>query len=568
MDINLTNLTAAFIHKKREFLFKLFFMLLTLILFSASSACDLSLAADITPPPDFQAAAPNPDEADAENETLYPLVPPDAGKGQPIYQEKCAPCHGATGLGNGPRASDLPNPVPPIGTAEVARISSPSGWYRVVTEGNLERFMPPFESLSDRQRWDVVAYTYSLSASSDSIAVGEALYGSICASCHGEGGKGDGENVGDLSAALPDFTDLEYNAARSSLDFYRAMVEGIQPDMPAFSDQLSETDRWEIADYIRSLAFTPPSTEAQVPPDTQSTGVDSAPPADQADEPEQKQQSEPETGDRLANIVRGEVTNLSGGEVPEGMMVTLHGFDHFDPVYTTTTNIQEDHSYIFQDIELTEGFIYFTTVDYNGAVFGSQVSIIEPGISELDLPVEIYETTDDSSGLVVDRLHYFVDQIDPETLRMAELYIISNPGDRSVIPDKSSGTTLEFELPAEATNLEILDGEIGDRFVKTEKGFGDTFQIRPGFGEVQIMFAYDLPFDGNLELVRPVQLLTNAVVILVPEDGIQIKRQGYQRRRHPGCGRNPLPFLQPQPHNARPGNQPEDFKKHVAFRSG
>ena len=130
------------------------------------------------------------------------------------------------------------------------------------------------------------------------------------------------------------------------------------------------------------------------------------------------------------------------------------------------------------------------------------MSIIEPGITELDLPIEMYDTTSDSSGLVVDRLHYFFDQVDQETLRVAELFIISNPGNKSVIPDETSGATLEFDLPADAENLEILDGEIGDRFIKTEEGFGDTFPIRPGFGEVQIMFAYDLPFDGNLELVR------------------------------------------------------------------
>ena len=97
------------------------------------------------------------------------------------------------------------------------------------------------------------------------------------------------------------------------------------------------------------------------------------------------------------------------------------------------------------------------------------MAVIEEGIEAIMLPIEIYETTDDSSGLVVDRLHYFFDQIDPETLRMAELYVISNPGDMTVDPDEETQTTLDFELPAEATNLEILDGEIGERFVKDGK---------------------------------------------------------------------------------------------------
>jgi cytochrome c1 len=32
--------------------------------------------------------------------------------------------------------------------------------------GNIENFMPPFASLSDQERWDVVAYALSLSATS------------------------------------------------------------------------------------------------------------------------------------------------------------------------------------------------------------------------------------------------------------------------------------------------------------------------------------------------------------------------------------------------------------------
>jgi mono/diheme cytochrome c family protein len=515
--------SAAINLKQGKTIIKLSFLLLLLSLVFSLSSCDLSLAADITPPPEFQTPGDTPVEPDVEEETLFPLVPPESDKGKAIYEEKCAPCHGATGLGNGPKAGDLPNPVTPIGAPEIARISYPSVWYTIITKGNLERFMPPFESLSDRQRWDVIAYTYSLSSPPESISVGKALYDSMCASCHGITGKGDGDQSGDFSVPPPDFSDLEYSASKSSTDFYKAMVEGKQPDMPAFGDQLTETDRWDIAGYIRSMAFKPLSSDSEASLETQLETAESAPLAEQEEEQEETDQSRMDGGSQMMSNVRGQVFNLSGGEVPEELLVTLHGFDHFEPVYSTTTTIEADHTYAFQDIELTEGYIYFTTVDYNGSVFGSPVNVVEPGITELDLPIEIYETTSDSSGLVVDRLHYFIDQVDPETLRVAELFIISNPGDKSVIPDETSGTTLEFDLPDGAENLEILDGEIGDRFVETEKGFGDTFQIQPGFGEVQIMFAYDLPFDGSLDLVRPVNLLTNAVVVLVPEDGIQIK---------------------------------------------
>ncbi|MGW8251213.1 MAG: c-type cytochrome, partial [Anaerolineales bacterium] len=135
--------------------------LLGLLLLTITLAgCSFSLAEDITPPPGAVQAPVSQTEPPPVNGPLYPLVPPNSENGAAIYAEKCAPCHGQTGLGDGPRSAQLPNPVTAIGSAEVARQATPARWYTQVTQGNLERFMPPFSSLSDRERWDVVAYAF------------------------------------------------------------------------------------------------------------------------------------------------------------------------------------------------------------------------------------------------------------------------------------------------------------------------------------------------------------------------------------------------------------------------
>ncbi len=487
--------------------------ILLFILAVLLTACDLSLAADVTPPPNLQQNTPVDREAEQINERLYPIVPPDASKGEAIFKEKCAPCHGSTGLGNGSRASSLPNPVPAIGTPEIARRSTPSEWYTIVTEGNLERFMPPFESLSERQRWDVVAYAYSLSADPESIANGDALYEVLCSNCHGLSGKGNGDHNNTFSTPPPDFTDQKYMASKSAADFYQAMVEGIRPDMPPFEDELIERERWAVTDYLRSFVF-PPLYLLE---------------AEEIDEQSDQSEIEPEAGVLLesepsimGNVV-GEVFNNSGGEVPAGLEVTLYGFEHDTPTLTTTTKVESNGTYSFKDVDLPVGHIYFATVDYGGTRYASNMAVIEEGIEAIMLPIEVYDSTDDSSGLVVDRLHYFFEKLDPETLRIAELHVISNPSNLTVVPDEESQTTINFELPADASNLEILDSNIGERFVTTESGFADTFPIQPGEGENQVVFAYDLPYDGSLEFSRPVNLLTNAVVILMPENGISVK---------------------------------------------
>ena len=73
-----------------------------------------------------------------------------------IFAEKCAPCHGETGLGDGEQGIQLGVTVPAFGLPEIARPASLAQWYTIVTRGNMERFMPPFASLSDQERWDVV----------------------------------------------------------------------------------------------------------------------------------------------------------------------------------------------------------------------------------------------------------------------------------------------------------------------------------------------------------------------------------------------------------------------------
>ena len=77
--------------KLRYFTFALIAVLLT--------ACNFTLAEDVTPPPDYKPPTPVPTMG-----PLYPAAAPDPANGAALYAENCAPCHGATGMGDGPQA--------------------------------------------------------------------------------------------------------------------------------------------------------------------------------------------------------------------------------------------------------------------------------------------------------------------------------------------------------------------------------------------------------------------------------------------------------------------------------
>lgn len=80
-------------------------------------------------------------------------------------------------------------------------------------------------------------------------ALGDTLYQTFCAVCHGHTGGGDGP-VGPQVAALPLVTDR----ARAFSDGYIYSItrygRGI---MPPYGDRVRGQDRWEIVNYVRAL---------------------------------------------------------------------------------------------------------------------------------------------------------------------------------------------------------------------------------------------------------------------------------------------------------------------------
>ncbi|HZD57370.1 MAG TPA: c-type cytochrome [Anaerolineales bacterium] len=501
------------------------FITLSLFVTLLSACSSFSLAEDITPPPGSNLPAVQTTQP-ALSGSLYPLVSPNPANGEAIFVEKCAPCHGTTGQGDGEQASQLPNPPAAVGTEELARQASPAQWYAIITQGNLERFMPPFgSSLSERQRWDVVAFLYSLSTPPGAISQGRELYQANCASCHGPQGQGDGPQAADLETPPTDFTDQAFMAEKSADDLFQSISQGIDPGMPAYSGKLSEDERWALTDYLRSLTFVTSGESAalQSTPVPQETSIPEAPGITGTAEAAVAGTPEASTAALERGEVKGKVINASGGEIPQDLNITLHGFDNMQETVTMSTTVQTDGSFDFQNVEMAPGRAYIASVVYNDTVYGSDISTVEDGTTDLDMVVPIYETTTDTAVLSVDRLHIFFEYEEPDTLRVVELYVISNLSDRTLVSQEASKPVITFDLPEGATNLQFQDGSLGGRYTQTSTGFGDTAAIRPGSGQHQVVFAYDIPYKSKLDLRQPINLPVSAVVILVPEDGLKVR---------------------------------------------
>jgi mono/diheme cytochrome c family protein len=113
-------------------------------------------------------------------------------------------------------------------------------------------------SLSD---WSAPAKARKLQnpvpATAESIAAGKMVYSQRCAGCHGEKGDGKGEKARDLSVDPKNFTDAHEMGLSTDGELFWKISEGHRP-MPRFKDKLSENERWDLVNYIRTFSAKAP----------------------------------------------------------------------------------------------------------------------------------------------------------------------------------------------------------------------------------------------------------------------------------------------------------------------
>lgn len=464
-----------------------------------ASACSLSLASDITPPPSMQ--TPN-QEAQTTATSSAPILPPDVTNGKMIYEQKCIDCHGPKGMGDGTQAAQLPGPVAPIGDYQFAKSKSPLQWFNIISNGNIENFMPGFQSLNDRERWDVTAYVLSLSMNYD---YDETLntFKANCATCHEPGNN----------AGFDDYLDASTLANTTQEQIVEFIRQGHQPEMPAFGDQFDDQTISALAAYVRALGFRNFVSEANT--NAQQTPVNELTPTPTSSNGESVEVGIPFT-------ITGSVTNLV--EIPSDLIVKLTAFDSMSVAFEEEMPVDENGTYRFDNLEAVEGRVYQLSTTIEGIQYTSEV-LHAPQVDkngEVSLSLPINTTSSDASALFVERLHVFFDFIVENKVQVVELFVITNPTDQTIVPEDSATPIIFYPLPEGATNLQFQQGSIGTRYVKTADGFGDLQPISANSSS-QILFAYDMDYPNKLSLSLKMPMPVQAAVFMLPAGSLTIK---------------------------------------------
>ena len=470
------------------------------------SACNFTLAEDITPPPNYVPPTPAPTLG-----PLYPAQAPNTENGATIFAEKCAPCHGETGLGDGEQGLQLGVAVPAFGLPEIARSASLAQWYTTVTRGNMERFMPPFTSLSDQERWDVAAYAMTLHTSQEEIEKGKQLFEKNCADC-----------------STDFFKDQSKISPLSEVELARIIKQG-NKEVAAFGTNLSDDEVWAVAAYLRTLSFdtAPVASASTLLPTTERANVVETAITSDADTPSAEgtmvgtEQIAATNAQAGLGTVSGSVENKTGVDLPSNLKVTLRGYDHgADPsmgpqeVLALEGTVNPDNTFVFENVEIPLNRIFIAELTLEGMNLQSDFAIVKEGDTSVSLPsIMLYNKTEDTSALVIDEARIFF-EYGTDTVQVFNVYSFRNPSDETIVVKLNESSEIPFiKSPEGSSGFGYEPIQDSESFVQTEKGFA----IPPSEKAYGLIAFASLPKAKELEFSQEFVLPITTVTVFLPE---------------------------------------------------
>jgi mono/diheme cytochrome c family protein len=132
-----------------------------------------------------------------------------------------------------------------------------SSWIVIGTITGSMMLLFAFTPMQQSKEWEAPDLAKSkknpIAVNDASIAAGKAVYTTNCYNCHGKKGKGDGPKSGDLPISPKDFTKEQFQKQSDGSLFWK-ISEGRKP-MPSFKKDIPEEQRWQVINYVRTLAI-------------------------------------------------------------------------------------------------------------------------------------------------------------------------------------------------------------------------------------------------------------------------------------------------------------------------
>jgi mono/diheme cytochrome c family protein len=212
--------------------------------------------------------------------TLGGYSPPADQKDR--YMQLCSRCHGEKGDGLGVTHENL-LPRPRVFTNDKFFNWLPEERaFKAIREGVPGTAMPPFGKIlheedakalfgwirktfiraekTEEHKVRKVPEKNPVAYSTESVARAKGVFLERCVGCHGRIGDGKGPNAPDMLPRPRNLTNRAFFGQVSDSRMFESVTYGIVgTGMPPWVDMLSESDRWDLVNYVRHLSGTGPA---------------------------------------------------------------------------------------------------------------------------------------------------------------------------------------------------------------------------------------------------------------------------------------------------------------------
>jgi hypothetical protein len=339
-----------------------------------------------------------------------------------------------------------------------ARAAKANDWYQIVSNGRIENLMPPFaNSLSPQDRWDVLAYVWSLGSTAQQMNSGNVLFDEKCVQCHTNPATIKTENVFRMSLA----------------EIALAFVQG---DHHKENLKLTDSQRAVLADKVRGLKYK------FVDPDQLRDALLKG------------------DGEITWQLVRQSAQNQIGPSISfVNMSVVLHAYDETSEVFSRTLKPDINGLVKFSGLPVKQGYFYEPEVIYNGArFFASPLQITNT--QQLTRTFAVYDVANDAAAISISDFHYFVQDVEEGRISIVEVYTFDNKSDKAYI--EKPLRSIKISVPPDATNIRFDGPGIGARFIREGNVLIDMDAVLPGNRATSVTMIYDMPYRAKKTIER------------------------------------------------------------------
>ena len=222
-------------------------------------------------------------------------------------------------------------------------------------------------------------------------------------------------------------------------------------------------------------------------------------------------------------VIDGKLINETTGKGVEGSDIYLKSFIGDRQTDEKLAITDSDGKFSFKNLSWVNS--YAVMIKNEGLEYETAKMVFPPDKGKIDLKLPLFETTEDSSEIVLNLNHEIV-SVDEKAVSIAEIYDFQNRGKEIYIGqenDNNQRVVLKFYVPSNAINLRFIEGIDEENITRDDNFINDSAGFPPG--RKRVVIGYEIPLEpGKNEIKKEVLKDVNTLLLLVDDkkDSVQV----------------------------------------------